>query len=100
MTSEFRAAPRQVPTLTEVVRFPRLAPEPVQPNLRVDDLVQQVLHRLQPSLESRLLQGLDTVLLEQLEALESRLREKIQQVLLETVQEEVKHQLDSPPNRF
>lgn len=94
MTSEFRAPPRQVPTLTEVVRFPKRVPEPLLPNARVQAVVEQVMLRLQPSLESRLLQGLDTVLLEQLEALESRLREKIQMVLLQAVQEEVKRQLE------
>ncbi|MFZ2738304.1 MAG: hypothetical protein WBI20_07815 [Burkholderiaceae bacterium] len=100
MTSEFRAPARQVPTLTEVVRFSKPASEPIQPIVRVETVVEQVMLRLQPSLESRLLQGLDTVLLEQLEALELRLREKIQKVLLEAVQEEVKRQLDTQAKRF
>mgnify|MGYP003387182819 CR=1 FL=1 len=87
--------PRFLPTLTEVVHAPAGLPMPQEASHSTEQIVQRVMQRLDVSLESRVRETIDTIVLEQLETLESRLREEIQQVLRETVTEAVTLQLEA-----
>jgi FtsZ-binding cell division protein ZapB len=87
--------PRFLPTLTEVVHAPVRLPVPHEPEDSTEQIIQRVMQRLDVSLESRVRQTIDTIVLEQLETLETRLRQEIQQVLRESVTEAVSLQLEA-----
>lgn len=90
-----RNLPRFLPTLTEVVHTPTALTVPRQPIQSTEQIIDRVMQRLDVSLESRVKQTLDTVVLEQLDALETRLRDELQQVLREAVTEAVTLQLEA-----
>lgn len=95
MSATPRNLPRFLPTLTEVVHAPAGMPMQQASSHTTEQIIQRVMQRLDVSLESRVRQTIDTIVLEQLETLETRLREEIQQVLREVVTEAVTLQLEA-----
>ena len=81
MSSAPRNLPRYLPTLTEVVQAPGLAPAAVTAVPDLEALVQSVLQRVEPVLEARLREEVDAMvralLTEHLPSLRLRLREEL-----------------------
>lgn len=79
-----RTPPRYVPTLTEVIKASS-APEPVAAGLTQEQLIHQVMQRVDLALERRLREAIATMVLEQTRSLGPALRDEIESVVRETV---------------
>jgi hypothetical protein len=90
-----KSPPRFLPTLTEVVRPDELggalaAPGAGMPahqaaGLQQEQLVREVMRRLNSSLEVRLREAIGTVVVEQVQLLAPRLRQEIEMVVRQVV---------------
>lgn len=86
-----QAPPRYVPTLTEVVQGPPVAPLPVSPA----DLARQVLQRVDAVLPARVQHATERVIQEHAAALLPLLRERLEAVVHEAVAEALAQELSA-----
>ncbi len=88
MSTPPKTPPRFLPTLTEVVRPGEAYAAPQSsPGNYDEQLVREVMRRLNTSLEVRLREALGTVVVEQVQLLGPRLRQEIELVVRQVVAE-------------
>ena len=80
-----KGPPRFLPTLTEVVHPSELGAATQASGLQNEQLVREVMRRLNSSLEVRLREAIGTVVVEQVQLLAPRLRQEIEMVVRQVV---------------
>jgi hypothetical protein len=90
-----KGPPRFLPTLTEVVHPSDLGAAHQAVGLQNEQLVREVMRRLNSSLEVRLREAIGTVVVEQVQMLAPRLRQEIEMVVRQVVAEALGDQPDA-----